>query len=211
VESAEPVDQYASTDDLRQAIGALTEQDLLRLRDEARVHLLGTEYRDPQDLINEVVKRAMNAALGQEGRRWPKSRVPFMAFIIETMKALATDNRRSAHKRRTSYLADRVPESLDENLAIDELGYAHPSAEAVIIEEEESQEAAARVAADVAKLEMHFAKDDGVSSLLLSARDGMNAGATQECWGWSSTQYETIRKRLRRGLSKLFPGRRGRD
>jgi hypothetical protein len=55
-----PNDDPATDDEIRDAIKALTDDDALRLRKAAQGFLLGTEYQDPGELINEAVVRAMD-------------------------------------------------------------------------------------------------------------------------------------------------------
>jgi len=73
VEADDPAsgDVLATADQIREAIEALTENDALRLRKAAIACLPGTEYQDHKEVINEAVRRAMDAAVGLRGRNWP--------------------------------------------------------------------------------------------------------------------------------------------
>ena len=89
-----PVDDFASSDDIRQAIESLSPEDLARIRKAAKYSLFGTEYQDPQELVNEAVARSMEGANGSKGRHWPKS-VPFVAFMFKTIQSIANGSRES--------------------------------------------------------------------------------------------------------------------
>ncbi len=105
-----PVPEGATTiDDVRQALEALTNDELYRLHKAARSFVGGTEYDSSDDLLNEAVVRTLRAANGEKGRHWPKD-VEFVAFLMQTMRGLANDSYNSAYVENTVGLGSLAPE-----------------------------------------------------------------------------------------------------
>jgi DNA-directed RNA polymerase specialized sigma24 family protein len=77
------------------AIKALSKEDLYRLTLAARAGLLGTEFRDSDEIFHEAIVRAMSGT-----RRWPRE-VPFVAFLIITMRSIVDASRNSPEQTRT--------------------------------------------------------------------------------------------------------------
>ena len=76
------------------------------------------------------------------------------------------------------------------------------------LEVEETAERRDRAKADADAIDAHFTGDDEITWVIMGLKDGQSATDIREMSGMSGTQYETARKRFRRGLEKLFPGRR---
>ena len=66
----------------------------------------------------------------------------------------------------------------------------------------------ARAKADADRIDALFANDQEVGWLVMCIKEGKSPAKARELAGFTTTEYETIRKRLRRGAAKLFPGRR---
>ena len=101
-----PADEYATAEELSDAVGRLTVEERIRLAKKARILIWGTEYSDPLELLSEAVKRALIAATGdrsykERGRPWPKNRVDLPAFLSECMKSIADSSRESIHQTMT--------------------------------------------------------------------------------------------------------------
>ncbi len=203
-----PNDEPATDDDIRDAIEALTEDDALRLRKAAQGFLLGTEYQDPHELINEAVVRAMDGTLGDRGRHWPKRRVPFVAFMIMTMMSIADGSRESHLMSRTDRLEGLALKGEGADHVLDYLGFSTQSVEDEALDAEEEAAAIARAKVDADRIDVMFADDQQVAWLVMCIKEGKSPAKARELAGFSTTEYETIRKRLRRGAAKLFPGRR---
>ncbi len=201
-----PDDDCATPDDLRQAIEALTKEDATRLKKAATYCLFGTEYQNPMELLNEAFVRAMNAAYGGKGRTWKKS-VPFMAFMVMTIKGIANDSHESPAQKMTVHMEAMASEGATTEDALGALGHANPCVVEQAIEIEENQERRERAKADADAIDTHFANDDGVNWIIMGHKDGQTASEIREISGMGTTQYETARRRFRRGLEKLFPGR----
>lgn len=200
----------ATTDDVRQAIECLTSAEMLRLRKAGSLCLAGSDYAKADDLINEAIRRTMDAAAGLKGRRWPK-RVPFMAYMIETMRGLASDSRGSAQRRDTENIQALSLEGSDPDEALGALlqrGQRPASIDTALIDVQDAEEAGEADDRDLAALDKHFAGDEQVEYLIMGIKDGMKPVEVLEISGMSQTQYDTAKRRYRRGLDKLFPGRR---
>lgn len=207
----EPIEQddddLATPDELRQAIESLSPEELYKLHKTATYLLFGSEYQSAHDLLNETIMRAMNAAVGEKGRVWRKS-VNFMAFLIMCMRGIANDSAESFQQTRVRRIEELATEmhSGEEVLAIK--GHRHASHEDVVIEQEEAQERAAKAKADAEAIENHFANDSQVSWLIMGCKDGLAPHEVRELSEMTQTEYDTAKRRFRRGLDKLFPGRR---
>lgn len=203
----QPIPEGATTiDDVRQAYEALTNDELYRLLKLARAFLTGTEYSDPRELLNEALLRTLRAANGEKGRHWPKT-VPFMAFLVRTMQGLADDSLNSSYIKQTQEIEALATEALTAEEAIGAQGHAHPDVVALSIEAGERADDRDQAEQDVARIDTHFAGDDEVGWLVMGHKDGLKAAEIRELSGMSQTQYETARRRFRRGLEMLFPGR----
>jgi hypothetical protein len=203
-----PNDDPATDDDIRDAIEALTEDDALRLHKAAQGFLAGTEYQDANELINEAVLRAMDGTFGDQGRHWPKRRVPFVAFMIMTMMSIADGSRESHFMSRTDRLEGLSLEGEGADHVLDYLGFSTQSVEDEALDVEEEAAAIVRAKVDADRIDALFAGDQQVAWLVMCIKEGKSPAKARELAGFTTTEYETIRKRLRRGAAKLFPGRR---
>ena len=204
--SEDPSSDIATVDDVRFAIEALTAEDLYRLQKAASICLAGTQYHHHQEILNEAIVRTMSAANGEKGRRWPKS-VPFMAYLIQTMKGLANDSRESLEQKKTDHLEERADQGVTAEAALGQQEHHSLDALAQVIELEAASEILAQAKVDSDRIDAYFADDSEVSWLIMGHKDGLSAVEIRELAGMTQTQYETARKRFRRGLAKLFPGR----
>jgi hypothetical protein len=194
-------------DDIRRAVESLSKVDWLRLRKAARICLAGTEYGDPLEFVNEAVCRTMSAANGESGRCWRTS-VPFIAYMIQTMKGLASDSREGSPQRRTRHLDAMVTDDDSTEDVLGRLGHHHSDALTVAIEQEETRDHCERAKADTALIDTYFAEDNEVTFIIMGLKDDLSPAKIRELGEMTDTQYNTARRRLRRGIEKLFPGRR---
>lgn len=200
-------DNVATPEDVRQAIEALSNEDRYRLRKAAAICLAGTEYQDPLEIINEAIARTMSAANGDKGRHWPKG-VVFMAYMIQTIKGLADDSRESSIQKKTEYMEAMATEggSAEDALGRLELYNLDVVAQAVALEETQERQDRAKMDADI--IDAHFSDDIEVTWIIMGHKDDQSPAAIREMAEMTDTQYNTARRRFRRGLEKLFPGRR---
>lgn len=197
----------ATHDEVASAIERLSDADLLRLEKAASILLGGTEYSNPRELLNEALARALQGGLGADGRHWPQG-VPFTVFVKNAMKSIADTSRHSLHQTEEVLARDLVDPDSVAGDPIEVLAKGIPSVEAQALESEARQAKEEQEAADLAALNGHFNHDEQVEWIMMGIQDGIPAHEIQGLSGMTSTQYETAHKRFRRGLEKLFPGRR---
>lgn len=197
----------ATHDEVALAIERLSNVDLLRLEKAASILLGGTEYSNPRELLNETLARSLQGGLGDDGRHWPQG-VPFTVFVKNAMKSIADTSRHSLHQTEEVLAGDLVEPDSVESDPIDVLASGSPSVEAQAIELEARRAKEGQDATDLAALDEHFRHDEQVDWIIMGIQDGVAAREIQELSGMTPTQYETAHKRFRRGLEKLFPGRR---
>lgn len=200
-------DDDATPEDVHQAIETLTQEDRYRLRKAAVICLAGTEYQDPMELVHEAILRTMNAANGSKGRHWPKN-VPFMAYMIQTIKGLANDSRESLSQKKTDHIEVMAAEGSTTEEALSTVGYFHSDVLSQAVEWEDSLDRRNRAKTDAILIDARFADDSEVMMIIMGHKDGLTPAEIRELGEMSNTQYETARRRFRRGLENLFPGRR---
>jgi hypothetical protein len=150
----------------------------------------------------------MDGAMGDQGRHWPKRRVPFVAFMIMTMMSIADGSRESHLMSRTDRLEGLGLKGEGADHVLDFLGFSTQSVEDEALDAEEEAAAIARAKVDADRIDVMFADDQQVAWLVMCIKEGKSPAKARELAGFTTTEYETIRKRLRRGAAKLFPGRR---
>lgn len=193
--------RIATAEQVRAAIERLTDEDYARLRRAASAFLYGSEYSDALELVNEAIVRAMLGADRVKGRHWPLH-VPFIAFLIMTMSSIANASTESPAQTLTDSLADFVPEGVAySDFAVEPL--LATSVHEECVNEEVRNAELANSATVFADIEAFFADDDEVLMLVLCLRDGQRPREIQESAGMTVTQYNTARRRLRRGLTRL--------
>jgi hypothetical protein len=176
--------EYATPEDVQAAIEALSDADSVRLYKFASLRILGTEYKD------------------NEGRRWPKSRVGFLAFLLETMKGLESDSRETVWVTRSQSLE----RALTEDGTAVRTDFRSRSAEEEALDSEEQDAEDARVCQATDVIEKHFKHDEEVSLLLECLKEEMIGTEIMETCGFRDMKhYETVRHRMRRHIEKLFP------
>ena len=200
-------DDTATPEDVRQAIDALSKEELYRIRKAAVYCLLGTEYQEPQEIINEAIVRTMKAASGEKGRHWPKS-VPFIAYMIRTIQGLANDSQESSVQTRTDYMEAMATETASAEDVLGRFEHHHIDVLTQALELEETSERQDRAKEIVSKIDAYFAGGSEVTWVIMGHKDDLSAAEIRELSGMTQTQYETARKRFRRGLDKLFPEKR---
>lgn len=198
----------ATPDEIRAAIEGLSSEDFLRLKKTAKLCLFGTEYQNPLELINEAITRTLSVAHGGKGRKW-KTSVPFIAFMIMSVKGIANDSLESLQQTRTVPLESMATQALTVEDALGIIGHRNSSVEELALEIEDSDERQTNAKRDADAVEEHFAADAEISWIIMGYKDGLAAKDIRELAGMSATQYATAKTRFRRGLEKLFPNRRG--
>lgn len=207
VTTGKPNRAYATAEEIRDAVESLTEAELGRIHRAAQYALFGTEYTNPLELLGEAVLRTLEGVGVKQGRHWPKD-VHFVAYIIRTMQSIADGSSDSIIQSRTAHLETMASRDGDSELALAQEGFSSPDVVEQALEVEETAERQARAATDCALIEAHFADDDEIQFLIMGDKDGMKPDDIRAVSGMDQTAYDTARRRLRRGLNTLMPGRR---
>jgi hypothetical protein len=202
-----PERAYATAEEIGEAVESLTEAELGRIHRAAQYALFGTEYTNPLELLGEAVQRTLEGVGVKEGRHWPKD-VHFVAYVIRTMQSIADGSSDSTIQSRTAHLEIMAGRDGDAELALAQEGFSSPDVVEQALEVEETTERQARAAADSALIEAHFADDEEVQFLIMGDKDGMKPDEIRAVSGMDQTAYDTARRRFRRGLNTLMPGRR---
>ena len=198
----------ASPDEVRLAIEALSPEDFARIRKAAKYCRFGTEYQDPQELVNEAILRTMRGAVEEnEGRHWPKS-VPFVVFMVKTIESIANGSRDSSNQTNTVHLETFATETSSVDDALGHFGFSNISVCEQAIDVEETEDRVARATADSNLIDCYFASDPDIQWIIMGYKDELKASEIREISGMTLKQYETAHRRFRRGLDKLYPARR---
>lgn len=206
-------ERHATPEEVAAAVAKLRPEELLRLKKRAELQIWGTEYTDPMELLNEAVKRAMvatdpNKREDERGRPWPMDRVELPAFLSMSIDGIADGARELHHQTATDRLEALATEERDAGAVMHAAGHSHSDVleQAMELEEIQARQAAAK--ADAEEIERHFAADEAVLAVIEGEKEGMSAREVQEMFGLDSKTYDTARRRLRRQVDKLMPGRR---
>ena len=210
-----PSERYASVEEFSSALMMLTSAEQLRLFARARLLVWGTEYTDPQELLNEAVKRALIAASGdkqdgERGRPWPIDRVPLPAFLSGCMDSIADSSRESLGQTQTHRLEAIAGEARDVDTVIYRAGGWNTDVVEQAIEVEDAADRQQRARADAQLIEAHFKDDQEVLAVIEGEKADMPVAEVLALFDLDQKTYDTARRRLRRQVDKLMPGRRQR-
>jgi DNA-directed RNA polymerase specialized sigma24 family protein len=157
--------------DVGAALAALSEEDLLRLRAIAR--LRGRSLPPGAMSWSDLLHEAVLRALTGV-RPWPPD-VPLLAFLAGVMRSLCDEQWRRRRRQ------DHLPIFLDSG------GSDDP----------ERTCAAAEALAAIQRL---FASDEAALKVITGITRGMTAEDIRRHYGLTAGQYDTTRRRIRRGL-----------
>lgn len=214
--SPKPIsERHASVEELTRALTMLTAAERLRLFARARLLVWGTEYTDPQELLNEAVKRALIATSaskqeGERGRPWPIDRVPFPAFLSGCMDSIADTARELLSQTQTDRLETLAGETGNVDTAIYRAGHWHTDVVEQAIEVEDTMDRHERARIDARTIEAHFKDDQEVLAVIEGEKADMPVAEVLTLFDLDQKTYDTARRRLRRQVDKLMPGRRQR-
>ena len=163
--------------DIRAALAALSDDDLLRLRALARLRARGLPGGVAwSDLLHEAVLRALEGT-----RRWPPG-VPLLAFLAGIMRSLCDEQWRRRRRERP------LPQAGDAAATL---------ADVAVEADPERAYAAAEALAAVDRL---FASDVMALKVIAGLTNGLSAEEIQRLYGVSAVEYDTARRRMRRAL-----------
>ncbi len=210
--SRPPKPSAATLEELGEAVQKLAGGELRRLARHGDQLVFGTRYTGGLELLCESIARALVGASGSprerlKGRVW-RQEVNFVAFLMMTMKGLASDSRGSLPVRVERQMEALTGDDGEESGAMRRAGLCSASVEDELVEREESEAHLRQVDADARLIERHFADDDEVRAILEGEKAGWPAERVRAEHGMTRRAYDTARTRMRRGVDKLMPGRR---
>lgn len=171
---------HASLEEVAIAFAALGQADYARLGQMARLRARGLRGVDWQDLLHEAVQRSLDGT-----RRWP-TKIPFLVFLRETIRSLASEAWRVQARERHLGMNE---DGEDEASAIPDDG-AGPERNAI------ARDLAARLRA-------LFAGDSVALGILDGVALGEAPGETEARLSISHIDYESTRRRIRRRIAAL--------
>jgi RNA polymerase sigma-70 factor (ECF subfamily) len=173
-------DAYLTILEIETLIKVLTAADIFRLSNIAK------QYKyclmDADELLNEAI------VITASGKRKFRRTVPLVAFLAETMWSIASNEKRKL---------DRKVAPINDDPANDPILNLPDKTVSV-----ENEAAANQELEHIYEL---FKDDDDVTMLLMGIYDGLNPDEICKTANWSRTTYNSVRKKLRRGLNNHFP------
>ncbi len=163
-----PEERAATPDEVRAALDALGEADLVRLEKFARYRIRGlgrkAEGRDHDDLLGEAIRDTLDP----EKRRWNKD-VSFVRHLVGAMRSISS-HWREQFDENEPLLESELLQTTDEGEVLsplDVVGSGAPGAERILAAKEELE-----------RIEKAVADDTVVSDILGGLRAEMLAGET---------------------------------
>lgn len=190
--SIEPTENYASTQEVEGALVTLSSANKARLRYAAQLRSIGLTGVGWEDLLSEAAARALSGA-----RRWPKD-VPFVAFMMQTVRSIASEE-----WHRLSMRGETLESDLHTN--------DHNHGESVLAElalDTLSPERIAQARSALREIEEFFTDDPEALSVIRGLALGHSPEETQVEAGMSAVSYASTQRRIRRTLAKYFSEKR---
>ncbi|WP_153147640.1 hypothetical protein [Dechloromonas sp. H13] len=182
-----------SRDEMRRAIAALSEAELLKLERVANWLSSGRSL-SADDLLQEAICRAL------EGVRNCPIDVPILAFLVNVMKSLVSARHKASMVDPIELAApvSTLSDDGDERDALADVEDRASSPEQLLVEED---------SASKMKAAFHrLFEDDAVAELvLLDIFAGLTAEETRADLNLDETTYATIRRRIRRRINQRYP------
>lgn len=175
--------EIASEDEVREHLLELDDDALYRLEVAAARYRRALPKHDVEELVNEALQRAL------DGRRKWRRDVAFMAFMLETMRSIASE-----------WLKRNLRDVPDSQIGVssgeDDEGESFLERQSTA---EGDPEAAARFRDVADRLERVFGSgDDEVMGVVLGRIEGLSPAETQKEFNMTPKAYAAAQKRLRR-------------
>jgi hypothetical protein len=188
-----PRERAASLAEVRAAIEALTDADLLRLEGYAawRVQGLGRKAagRTHEDLLNDAIHATLDGV-----RSWNKDSVNFVGFLIGTMRSISTNwgNRFKASEPvlESELIAGDAPGAPG---PLDYVAHDEPSAEEALIAREHRE-----------AIDRFFESDALVHLILCELQEGGKLKEIRDRYELTAAEFEAALKRLRRHVAQYY-------
>lgn len=192
VPSSQPVKSYASSKEVEHALATMSSADRARLRHSAQLRSLGLTGVDWEDLISEATTRALSGV-----RRWPRD-VPFIAFMIQTIRSIASEE-----WQQRLFLAEDLDS--DPSSGTDtQSSHVVPDLATDMV----TPERVAQAHSALGEIESIFSGDDEALSIIRGLALGHTPEETQKEANLSSVSYASAQRRIRRVLAKHLATRR---
>jgi hypothetical protein len=194
-----PEEKAATPDEIAAAIEALTPADYARLNRyaQSRVRKLGpkAERQSGEELVSIALTSLLDGT-----RRWDKSNVGFVRFMIWAMRSISSNWAKKYEPAEAMLLAGDLQKKNPDGKPSQSIDAAdsRPTAEKEMIENEERQ-AAKRERDAIYEL---FRDDEKAQMLLTGWEDGCDPNQIREAWGLTQKDYDTISRRIRRAVER---------
>lgn len=183
--------ETATLEECATALRRLSDADVRRLEQLARLRAIGLHAVDWRELLHEAIARLLDGT-----RKWPKQ-VPLVVFLRETMRSIA-----SVHWRRLERSAVVTGSAMKTD------GEMDGSAVEEALDETGEPERRASAAETLERIEDLFGDDDEALCVLAGMASGSSPKEIQEESGMDETRYASTQRRIRRRLAREFPDRR---
>lgn len=177
-----------TTDEVQEALAALTAADLLRLKRAAATYAVGIGV-EASDVINEAIRRAL------DGTRKCPTDLPLLIFLVGAMRSMAWAARES---RKEEPMIESMSSTLDDGPVVIEPIDDNRNAEERLLAREDSQ-------ARLKVLETLFGDDEDAQLVIMGDLEEMDASQIRALGGWDESAYATIRRRMRRRINGAYP------
>lgn len=182
----------ATPADIEAAIEALTLADWAKLRRYADLRMLRLGRKAEWRTGNDLIQTALTDLL-KDTRRWNKSKVEFLTFLIGAMRSISSNWARS-YKPEESYMLDadlRTQNEEGESLSpLDNVRALTPGPEKQLIDRQ-----------TLGLIEGLFKEDEEAQMVLAGWQEGYDPAGVRELWSLSQKEYNTIVRRIRRNLA----------
>ena len=188
-EASDSSDEYLCPEEVTAAAKALDADDKMKLDEVEKIRRRGTGFGEGE-LLHEVFCRVW---LGK--RKCPRS-TPVMAFIIMSMRSIASHDRSTRAKMRPLAAVPREGTAFS------------PAAEVAADVErkvQETLEGVARALDTVEDIYELFGSDEEAQYLILGWADGLRGAELRNFTGLDQAGVERIAKRIRKRMRSLYP------
>jgi hypothetical protein len=172
-------------DEVLATIDALSPEDRLRLDGIEGVLRRGTQFA-PRGLVHEAFCRVI---MGD--RRCPKD-VPFMAFLVMTMKSIASHDREQRWKT-----LQLVPRHGEASVAPSDLAANQLNPEEHLVEQQSGD--------TVKRIHEEFSDDPDAQLVIMGWADGSRGRELREATGFDQAGLDYAIKRIRVWMKKKYP------
>lgn len=183
-----PAGDFLSADEFIGALEALSPEEKLKLADIEALRRGGTEFT-PGELVQEAICRTLAGE-----RNCPRG-VPFMAFMAQTMRSIASHDRLQ-RGRESSFEEMQAAGNATADGAADPPAVG-PSPEDQLMQEE--------LIAAVRAIHGHFDDDQDAQLVLLGWQDDLGGAALREATGLGQGQLDYAIRRIRTRMRKAYP------